>query len=148
MSIIYRNGDIFTSTAQTLVNPVNCVGVMGKGLALAFKQRFPAIYEPYRKRCEQKLLRPHMVQLLRSASHQWVLNFPTKDHWRDPSRLSYVECGLLAFADLYEVRGITSIAFPVLGCGEGRLEWRDVQPVMERILGPLSLPCEIWLLSK
>lgn len=145
MSLTYHHGSIFTSSAQTLVNPVNCKGVMGAGLALAFKQQFPDVFNQYAWYYRNHGMKPGEPYLVPSVKHQWVLNFPTKDHWRNPSLLDYIDEGLAFFVKLYDFWGITSVAFPVLGCGLGGLRWEDVQPLMEQALAPLPIPCEIWL---
>src|ERR1700731_2103403 len=87
-------GDMFTSQAQTLVNTVNCVGVMGKGVAEQFKQRFPAMFDDYKARCDRKAVRRGEPYLYRDSSDLQIVNFPTKDHWRSPSRLTDIERGL------------------------------------------------------
>lgn len=139
-----RKSSIFDSSCQTLVNTVNCVGVMGRGLALEFKMRYPDMYEHYRGICEKGLLRPGNL-LLYKASTPWILNFPTKDHWKYPSRLEYIRSGLEKFAAAYDEKGITSIAFPKLGTTAGKLPWEDVKPLMYDLLGILpNLQVEIY----
>ena len=137
--LIYRRTSLLESPAQTLVNTVNCVGVMGKGLAQAFKDRDPAMFSAYKKVCEQGLLEPGKLWLWRGAE-SWTLNFPTKKHWRNPSKLDWVESGLKKFASAYEAQGIKEVSFPRLGCGNGGLDWEDVRPLMERYLLPLPIP--------
>ena len=137
--LIYRRTSLLESPAQTLVNTVNCVGVMGKGLAQAFKDREPAMFSAYKKVCEQGLLEPGKLWLWRGAD-SWTLNFPTKKHWRNPSKLDWIESGLKKFASAYEVQGIKEISFPRLGCGNGGLDWEDVRPLMEHYLQPLPIP--------
>ena len=135
---------IFDSSCQTLVNPVNCVGVMGRGLALEFKMRFPAMYEQYRAVCDRRGLHPGMLLLFKTST-PWILNFPTKDHWKHPARLEYLESGLRKFAATYADKGITSIAFPKLGTTSGKLDWAVVGPIMYRYLKPLpNLRVEIY----
>ncbi len=136
--LIYRRTSILDSTAQTLVNTVNCVGVMGKGLAKEFKNRDPEMFQTYKRICDQKLLRPGKLWLWKNAD-QWVLNFPTKDHWRYPSKVEWIEAGLEKFVKGYADLGIREISFPRLGCGNGGLDWLDVKPVMERHLAPLKI---------
>jgi len=136
--LIYRRTSIMESTAQTLVNTVNCVGVMGKGLALEFKRIEPRMFGVYKKLCSEKKLRPGMLWLWRGDGH-WVLNFPTKDHWRSPSKLEWIEAGLQKFRDQYRIQGIRDISFPRLGCGNGGLDWEEVRPVMERYLSKLDI---------
>jgi len=141
--ILYVDGNLFQSPAQVLVNTVNTVGVMGKGIALEFKRLFPEMYEQYRILCEQKQFKIGMLWLYKS-SNKWVLNFPTKTHWRYPSKIEYVESGLKKFVSSYEDLGIYSIAFPALGCGNGQLDFEtQVQPLMERYLR--NLPIEVFI---
>ena len=140
--LTYRRTSVMDSPAQTLVNTVNCVGVMGKGIAKAFRERYPAMFGPYKRICDEKLLEPGKLWLWQSEDHS-VLNFPTKIHWRNPSRIEWIEMGLKKFVDSYEERGITSISFPRLGCGNGGLDWDEVRPLMERYLAPL--PIDIFI---
>lgn len=140
--LTYRRTSVMDSPAQTLVNTVNCVGVMGKGIAKAFKDRYPAMFLAYKRICDQNLLEPGKLWLWQGPDHS-VLNFPTKQHWRNPSRIEWIELGLKKFVDSYESRGITSISFPRLGCGNGGLDWDDVRPLMERYLAPL--PIDIFI---
>lgn len=137
-------GNLFESDAQTLVNTVNCVGVMGKGIALEFKKRYPDMFKDYVNRCnrgEVKLGRPY---LYRSLVSQWVLNFPTKDHWRGVTKLQDVVEGLEFLLTHYKEWGITSIAVPPLGCGNGQLEWRVVGPTLYRYLRQMDIPVELY----
>lgn len=136
--LTYHRTSILTSQAQTVVNTVNTVGVMGKGLASEYKKRYPEMFKAYRELCKNEQLGIGNLWLWK-ATDQWVLNFPTKKHWRQPSKLSYVEAGLEKFVSQYERRGISEIAFPRLGCGNGGLDWEDVGPLMERYLGPLPI---------
>ena len=140
--LTYHRTSILTSQAQTVVNTVNTVGVMGKGLASAFKARYPDMFKAYRKLCKEQRLDIGQLWLWK-GSDQWVLNFPTKKQWRKPSKLSYIEAGLQKLADQYEQRGIREIAFPRLGCGNGGLNWDDVRPLMERYLRSLPIPVYI-----
>ena len=137
-------GNMFESNAKTLVNTVNCVGVMGKGVALEFKKRYPDMYKDYTVRCKAHHVRPGEPYLYRSFSENSVLNFPTKDHWRSSSKLSYITDGLSWFVDNYDRLGITSIAFPPLGCGNGGLTWEIVGPIMYHYLNPLPIDIEIY----
>lgn len=137
-------GDLFASKAQTLVNTVNCVGVMGKGIALEFKNRFPEMFADYAARCERgevKLGRPY---LFKASSDRWILNFPTKDHWRSLSRVEDIETGLEYLLANYKKWGIKSIAVPPLGSGHGGLEWRIVGPILHRYLERLEIPVELY----
>ena len=138
--IHYVVGDIFASQTQGIVNPVNCRGVMGAGLALAFKQRYPEMFAAYVQECQSGQLRIGHPTLYR-ASQPWILSFPTKDHWRSPSKLEYIEQGLQFFATSYQQLGIHSIAFPKIGAGHGKLSWSVVGPLMAHYLEPLD--CEV-----
>lgn len=140
--LTYHRTSILTSTAQTVVNTVNTVGVMGKGLAAAFKARYPDMFKTYQGLCRSGKFDIGMLWLWKGPD-QWVLNFPTKKHWRHPSKLSYIEAGLEKFVSEYEHRGIREISFPRLGCGNGGLEWANVRPLMERFLAPLPIPIYI-----
>lgn len=142
--IEYIEGDIFESPAQVIVNTVNTVGVMGKGIALSFKKRYPEMYERYKTVCEQGLLRTGKLMLFYESDY-WVLLFPTKENWRHPSKLEYIEAGLQKFVQTYAAKGITSIAFPRLGCGNGELKWDDVRPLMEKYLKKLPITVYIYL---
>jgi len=140
--LIYRRTSLLESSAQTLVNTVNCVGVMGKGIARAFKEREPQMFGAYKRICDEKLLEPGKLWLWK-GSDQWVLNFPTKIHWRYPSKIEWVEAGLAKFASNYSRLGIQEISFPRLGCGNGGLDWHNVRPLMERYLA--ELPIHVYI---
>jgi O-acetyl-ADP-ribose deacetylase (regulator of RNase III) len=143
--ITYVDSDIFSSPAQALVNTVNTVGVMGKGIAKTFKSIYPEMYEEYRERCDSGELSIGRLFLYRTA-HKWVLNFPTKRHWRQASRLADIAAGLDTFCQTYAKEGLTSISFPQLGCGNGGLDWEtQVRPLMERSLGSLSVDVYIHI---
>ncbi|MCK4340136.1 MAG: macro domain-containing protein [Phycisphaerae bacterium] len=142
--ITVRIGDIFESDAQTLINTVNCVGVMGKGIALEFKNRFPDMYEEYAQRCKEgrvKLGEPYLYSRLTPPC---ILNFPTKDHWRSVSRLHDIVAGLRYLQAHYREWGITSLAVPPLGCGHGQLEWRIVGPTLYRHLKQLEISIDLF----
>lgn len=144
--ILYVQGDLFQSPAQVLVNTVNTVGVMGKGVALQFKRHFPDMFAEYREMCEKGDFNVGSL-LLYKTPNKWVLNFPTKKHWRQPSRIEYVESGMKEFVETYSSMGIHSIAFPALGCGNGQLDFpTQVQPLMEKYLQPL--PIEVFIYSE
>lgn len=145
--ITYVQGNLFESPAQVLVNPVNTEGVMGRGLAKDFKAMFPEMFRQYRTLCEKKQFVAGSLWLYKTP-HKWVLNFPTKTTWRQPSRLEYIDNGLQAFLRHYAQKGISSIAFPQLGCGNGELPWEQVQPLMERHLKPLPIEVYIHLIDR
>lgn len=142
MVLTYIKGDLFSSPAQVLVNTVNTVGVMGKGIALEFKNKYPEMFKAYQNVCENQSFDIGKLLLWRK-SEKWVLLFPTKKHWRAPSQVSYIEKGLEKFVHSYEKLGIESIAFPRLGCGNGGLDWDVVKPIMEKYLK--SLPIHIYI---
>ncbi len=142
--ITYVTGNLFLSPAQVLVNTVNTVGVMGKGVAYEFKRIYPEMFEKYRALCEAGKLTIGDLWLYRSPN-KWVLNFPTKKHWRNPSHPDYLEAGLRKFSQVYADWGIHSIAFPPLGCGNGELDFEtQVRPLMERYLRPLPIDIFIY----
>lgn len=140
--IIYLPGDILSSRAQVIVNPVNTVGVMGSGLAKAYKDKFPEMFNVYKYLCDNGKLKIGTLWIYKTK-YQWILNFPTKEHWRGESKLEYIEAGLQKFVNTYKERKIFSIAFPKLGCGLGGLAWDDVKPLMEHYLNPL--PIEVYI---
>ena len=137
-------GDMFESKAQTLINTVNCVGIMGKGVALEFKKRFPNMFEDYVKRCDAKQVRLGRPYLFKRMFPPWILNFPTKDHWRSVSRLQDIVEGLSYLRQRYKEWGITSLAVPPLGCGEGQLEWQVVGQTLYRYLTQLDITVELY----
>jgi O-acetyl-ADP-ribose deacetylase (regulator of RNase III)/uncharacterized protein YwgA len=137
-------GDLFESKAQTLVNTVNCVGVMGKGVALEFKKRFPSMFEDYMRRCESGEVKLGVPYLYKDLTGTRIINFPTKDHWRSPSRLQDIERGLDFLRQHAEEWRITSLAMPPLGCGNGGLEWADVGPLIYRKLHDLPIDVEVY----
>ena len=136
--LTYHRTSILTSQAQTVVNTVNTVGVMGKGLASAMKAKYPEMFKKYQKICKEKGLEIGQLWLWKGPD-RWILNFPTKKHWRRPSELAYIEAGLKKFVAQFEERGIREIAFPRLGCGNGGLDWDDVRPIMESYLSALPI---------
>ena len=141
--IEFKKRSMFRSKVQTLVNPVNCVGVMGAGLALRMKQEFPDMFDSYKKVCTQKLLEPGKLHLYKDQG-RWILNFPTKKHYRDPSTMEYIELGLDKFVETYKEKGITSIAFPKIGSGLGGLDWLKVKELMISKLSDLDILVEIY----
>lgn len=137
-------GDLFESDAQTWVNTVNCVGVMGKGIASTFKERFPEYFEDYEERCENDEVQLGRPYLYKRDREPWILSFPTKDHWRSLARLEHIVEGLEHLEDHYREWGIESIAIPPLGCGNGQLEWAVVGPTLYRHLERLEIPVELY----
>lgn len=136
-------GNIFTTAAQTIVNTVNCVGVMGAGLALECRLRYPEMFKRYAVICENKQLDVGMLWLYK-APERWILNFPTKRHWKDPSLESYLHLGLRKFVETYRDQGIASIAFPLLGAQSGGLDSDRVEQIMLDYLEDVVIPVEIY----
>lgn len=139
--IEYTSGDILQCEADALVNTVNCVGVMGRGIALQFKNAYPANFKAYEAACKQDAVQPgHMfvfeTGLLTSPS--FIINFPTKRHWRGKSRIEDIEAGLVDLVKVIRDKEIRSIAIPPLGSGLGGLEWNEVRPLIERALSELA----------
>lgn len=125
--------DLFNAQGfDALVNPVNCKGVMGKGIALEFKKRFPESYKVYRDVCERGELKPGMVLFVPGQKGEPnVLHFPTKNHWRSPSRLEWIEIGLGYLKRNYQEWGLKNIVMPQIGCGLGGLDWQDVGALVQ-----------------
>ncbi len=133
-------GDILKADVDALVNTVNCVGVMGRGIAAQFKKKFEANFKLYKKSCDAGYLRPGMMLVYDSnkfLNPRYVINFPTKDHWRANSKLEDIESGLVALVEEVRSRNIRSIAIPPLGCGLGGLEWSVVRPMIEQAFAVL-----------
>ncbi|MCS6829330.1 MAG: macro domain-containing protein [Armatimonadota bacterium] len=137
--IRFVRGNILDSDADALVNTVNTVGIMGKGIALQFKQRFPENYLFYREACERGEVVPGKVLVFRTDCLQprYIINFPTKRHWRHKSRLEDIADGLEDLVKRVRELGISSIAIPALGCGHGGLDWADVRPLIENTFANL-----------
>lgn len=143
--LTYVIDNIFLSPALVITNPVNTVGVMGKGLAAQFRAHYPEMDQQYRELCERGAFNTGQLWLYKTP-HKWVLNFPTKAHWRNPSKLEYVESGLRKFIETYAEKGMTSVSFPLLGAGLGGLDWEaEVRPLMEDMLGPLPINTYVHL---
>lgn len=142
--IRYQKGDIFESHAQVIVNTVNCKGAMGRGLALSFKERYPAMFAVYQHDCTTGKLRIGRPTLYQEST-PWILNFPTKYHWRLPSKLEYLEKGLEFLVANYKKADIRSIAFPKLGTQNGKLSWDDVGPLMAKYLSQLDINVYIYI---
>ena len=130
-----RTGSLFDSGAEALVNPVNCQGAAGRGLALEFRQRYRGNYQAYLSACHSRLLRPGVILTYISSTlilhPRYIINFPTKDDWRQPSRASYIRDGLLALTIEIQRLSIKSVAIPALGCGLGGLLWPEVRVMVE-----------------
>ncbi|MBU1075924.1 MAG: macro domain-containing protein [Spirochaetes bacterium] len=137
-------GDLFESKNQTIVNTVNCIGIMGKGIALQFKKKYPDMYKDYVERCKLSEVKLGLPYLYKTLLPPWILNFPTKQHWRSITNLKDIVNGLEYLLTHYKEWGITSIAVPPLGCGNGQLEWRIVGPTLYRYLNRMDIPVELY----
>jgi O-acetyl-ADP-ribose deacetylase (regulator of RNase III) len=128
--IRYMTGDILRADADALVNTVNCVGIMGRGVALQFKNRFPLNFKAYKVACDRKEVQPGRMFVFETGtltSPRYIINFPTKRHWKGKSRMEDVEVGLVALVNEIKTRKIRSIAIPPLGAGLGGLNWPEVR---------------------
>lgn len=137
----FTQGNLLDARVEAVVNTVNTVGVMGKGIALMFKDRFPENFRAYAAACKAKEVRVGEMFVQPCAEldgPRWIVNFPTKQDWRQASRLEWVESGLVALKRVIREKGIRSIALPPLGCGNGGLEWNDVRPRIEAALADLD----------
>lgn len=137
--IEYTQGDILRSDAEALVNTVNCVGVMGRGIALQVKNAYPANFKAYAAACKRGEVQPGrmFVHETDQLAPRWIINFPTKRHWRGKSRIEDIEAGLAALVQELRARDIRSVAIPPLGSGLGGLDWREVRPIIEDALADL-----------
>lgn len=141
--ITYVAGNLFTSPAQVLVNTVNTQGVMGRGIALQFKQTYPEMFRNYQDLCERGKIDIGVLWIYKTR-HKWILNFPTKKYWRNPSRIEFIEIGLKKLSERFNDLGVYSIAFPALGCGNGELDWENtVKPMMEKYLN--KIPADVFV---
>lgn len=137
-------GDLFQSKVQTIVNTVNCVGVMGKGVAAEFKKRYPQMFADYLARCNAKKVKLGEPYIYKDILGSSVINFPTKGHWRSPSRLDDIVHGLDYLMTHAKEWDLQSLAIPPLGCGNGGLDWSLVGPIMYQKLSKLDIPVEIY----
>lgn len=127
---IVSNGDIFKSKCEALVNPVNIKGIMGKGLALAFKTKYPAHFENYKRACQSGEMTTEKVLAYQEINGPMIICLATKEDWRDSSKIEYVSAGLDDLAKQIKALGVRSIAIPKLGCGLGGLDWNKVRPLI------------------
>ena len=145
--IKYLKGDLLSSKAQALVNTVNTVGVMGKGIALQFKKRFPHNFKIYKKACDEGTFSVGQVLVVEDSNlmqEKIIINFPTKKHWRGNSKYEYIETGLSALKEAIRNYNIKSVAIPPLGCGHGGLEWGKVKVLIEDALKDLDCEIEVY----
>ncbi len=143
MSVKVITGNLFTSSCQTIVNTVNCVGVMGAGIALECRLRFPEMHENYISLCNEEKIDIGLLWIYKSPK-RWILNFPTKKNWKYPSRKEYLHAGLKKFCDSYKEKGIESIAFPLLGADKGGIPQEDSLSIMRSYLDNIDIEVEIY----
>jgi O-acetyl-ADP-ribose deacetylase (regulator of RNase III) len=138
--IRFIEGNLLEAETEAIVNTVNTVGVMGKGLALAFKAAYPENFQAYRAACQAGSVQVGRMFVTGPylTNPYWIVNFPTKQHWRDPSRLEWIHTGLVDLRRTISARAIRSIAIPPLGCGLGGLDWARVRPEIEAVLSDLD----------
>ena len=145
MAIVFKQGNLFESSDEAIVNAVNCVGVMGKGIALQFKKRFPENYIEYKKLCSLGKVQPGKMFVYRCTDdffdHKkplFIINFPTKQHWRGKSKIEFVEEGLNDLISVIKEEGIKSISIPAIACGNGGLDWNLVKDLIKTKLSNLD----------
>ena len=132
--ITFRQGNLLEAEVEAVVNTVNTVGVMGKGIALMFKERYPENFRAYETACKTREIQVGRMFVTATGEldgPRWVINFPTKKHWRHPSRIEWIEDGLKDLVRVVREKSIGSIALPPLGCGNGGLDWQEVRPLIE-----------------
>jgi len=144
-----KKGNIFTTECQTIVNTVNTVGVMGAGIAYEFKLRFPEMFQKYKQFCDNNQMSIgnlwiYKLKEYNNENFKFVLNFPTKEHWKYHTRVEYLEKGLQKFINTYKEKGIKSIAFPLLGASKGGLDEETSIKIMTKYLEKVDIPVEIW----
>lgn len=143
MIYLIKDGNIFESKCQTIVNAINCIGIMGKGIALKFKQEYPEMYNDYKQKCYKKQVKLGVPYLYKVNDNKFILNFPTKYHWKDNSNLNDIENGIKYMIDNKEEFNFQSISIPALGCGLGSLKFDDVKDILMK-LKVLDIPIEIY----
>ena len=144
----YKRGDMLTDDVDALVNTVNCVGVMGRGIALQFKKMFPDNFKQYAEACKRGEVVPGKMFVARTgllASPRFIINFPTKNHWKEKSRIEYIADGLDDLVAVIEKQGILSLAIPPLGCGLGGLDWGKVSILIEEMLHHLGIQIDLFM---
>lgn len=144
--------NLLTDRAEALVNTVNCVGVMGKGIAIEFKRAFPQNFDRYAQACRTNAVYPGRPFITRNSAlpgielmgPKWIINAPTKDHWRDPSEVSWIVSNLESIRDFIALYNVKSIAIPPMGCGNGGLIWRQIHPLFKQILSIPNVDVRIY----
>lgn len=142
-TVQYCKGDILKTEATAIVNPVNCKGVMGAGLAAAVRKKYPKSYNDYRRACRQGAIKVGAV-FVTSEPDMLLFHLPTKDHWKNQSKMEYVLSGLADLRRKLEALLVSSVAVPALGCGCGGLSWSAVQPVLEDALKDINTDVYIY----
>lgn len=146
--IEFTSGNLMASGDAVLVNTVNSVGVMGKGIALQFKDEFPHNFEVYAEACRNGEVVPGKLLIVRDSSPRYgektIINFPTKVHWRHPSRYEYIEKGLVSLREYLEKNRVQSISIPPLGCGNGGLDWARVKPMIISAISGLDVSVHVY----
>jgi len=147
MSITFTSGDMFDINADILVNPVNCVGVMGAGLALTFKNKYPDMFQSYKRACFARFIEPGKLHLYRTKNNKSIVNFPTKKHWKDKSQYSYIIDGLKQLCEYLTIQeSNVVVAIPALGCGLGGLNNNKVATMIKAALS--STKCKVYVFMK
>lgn len=136
--IIFTKGDMFETPANIRVNTINCVGVMGAGVALAFKTKYPAMFKDYKKECQAGNLKPGKLFVWKNLFGETIVNLPTKRHWNEPSIYEDIESGLIALHKFLSKEGNVKVTLPALGCGHGGLNWDEVSKSIVKYLGDLE----------
>lgn len=143
-----KKGNIFTTKCETIVNTINCIGIMGAGIAYEFRLRHPEMFTKYKDFCNKKLISIGNLWIFnvseKNTYYKNILNFPTKDHWKYPSKLEYIEKGLEKFLNTYKQKNLTSVAFPLLGTSNGGLSEKVVIEIMQKYLKNCDILIEIW----
>lgn len=146
MTIVWEGkADILESNCHTLICPVNTVGVMGKGLALAFARKFPGLEKEYKQACAEGVFSREKCFVFDTPDDKKVYCMPTKRHWRYPSKLPWIEDAFINLVERYEMIGIQSIAIPAVGCGEGKLPWEEVRQIIYRYMEHLDIDVHIFV---
>ncbi|WP_449355337.1 type II toxin-antitoxin system antitoxin DNA ADP-ribosyl glycohydrolase DarG [Virgibacillus natechei] len=146
--ITYKKGNLLEDSSDALVNTVNTVGVMGKGIALQFKQAFPDVFREYERECNKGKIhvgQMHVVSTNALIGPKYVINFATKKHWKENSKIAYIKDGLEALLKVTRKLEINSIAIPPLGCGYGGLKWADVKPLIQKTFENESIEVNVYL---
>jgi len=141
MMVDLKKGDILKEETEAVVNTVNTKGVMGKGIALQFKECFPENYKQYKKACDEGKVETGKMFVTETGlllNPRYVINFPTKEHWKNPSKMEYIHEGLKDLVRVIQDKNISSISIPPLGCGNGGLDWNEVRPAIEKALSDIS----------